>query len=159
LQDVNQNKTDYEGHTIGNNVLSVDEFKLLWSQCMNGSENRTSSLSMEEQIDSVKKLLGQKWKYSCIAIYEGSKGIGITILHIEPGTDDEGRLFYFGLLPEERGNSRSALFHHHSLWILKQLGTSFYRGSTHENNIKMQKVFLKNDCSIRTYRIILYISE
>jgi hypothetical protein len=32
--------------------------------------------------------------------------------------------------------------------ILKQMGATYYKGRTHETNLKMQNVFLKNDCSI-----------
>ena len=151
LQELQGNSIDFEWRSIGNNTLSEEEFKMLWKQCMNGSENRTSSLSMEEHLNSVKSLLGSNWKNSCIAIYEGNKPIGISIPHIEPGTMDEGRLFYFGLLPEERGKGKSVLIHLQSLLLLKQMGAAYYRGSTHESNKLMQKVFLKNDCPITAY--------
>ncbi|MET3195198.1 GNAT family N-acetyltransferase [Bacillus sp. OAE603] len=151
LQDISEENSKYEWRSIGNKTLSEDEFKMLWKQCMSGSENRTSSLSMEEHLDSVKSLLGSNWKNSCIAIYERNKPIGISIPHIEPGTIDEGRLYYFGLLPQERGKGRSVQFHYHSLWVLRKMGATFYIGSTHETNIKMQNVFYKNNCSIKSH--------
>ncbi|WP_233522734.1 hypothetical protein [Peribacillus glennii] len=45
--------------------------------------------------------------------------MGIAIPHIEPGTDSEGRLFYFGLMPEERGKGKSAEIHMDCLMLLK----------------------------------------
>ncbi|EIT84497.1 acetyltransferase [Fictibacillus macauensis ZFHKF-1] len=148
LQGLTEPKKAYEWRSISTNTLTEAEFKKLWSQCRIGSENRTSSLSIEEHVASVQQLLGEKWRDACVAFYEGSKAIGITIPHIEPGTQDEGRLFYFGLVPEERGRGRSGLIHTQSLWLLKQMGATFYKGSTHETNLKMQKVFLNNACSI-----------
>ncbi|MET3194122.1 GNAT family N-acetyltransferase [Gottfriedia sp. OAE603] len=149
LQDISRTNY-YKWHSIADTKLSEDEFKMLWKQCMAGSENRTSSFSIDEHLNSVKSLLGPNWKKSCIAFYEENKPIGISIPHIEPGTLDEGRLFYFGLLPAERGKGRSYQFHYQSLWILKQMGATFYKGSTHETNIKMQNVFFKNNCSIKS---------
>ncbi len=106
---------------------------------------------MEEQLQSVERLLGSDWGHSCIAIYEENKPIGITIPHIEPETIDEGRLFYFGLLPEERGKGRSVQLHYQSLLFLKQMGATYYIGSTHETNLIMQNVFLKNGCSVKSH--------
>ena len=151
LQDVNGNSTDFEWCSVANNTVSEEEFKMLWKQCISGSENRTSSLSIDEHLDSVKNLLGSNWRDSCIAIYEGNKPIGISIPHIEPGTVDEGRLFYFGLLPEERGKGKSGQIHYQSMWLLKQMGATYYKGSTHESNKVMQNVFLKNGCPITAH--------
>ncbi|GGI18055.1 GNAT family N-acetyltransferase [Gottfriedia solisilvae] len=151
LNDICGTCVDYEWHSIGDKLLSEVEFKVLWKRCMEGSLNRKSSLSIEEQLNSVKTLLGSNWYKSCIVIYEGCKPIGITIPHLEPGTKEEGRLFFFGLLPDERGKGRSAQLHYQALCILKQMGATFYKGSTHETNIKMQNVFYKNNCSIKSH--------
>jgi len=37
--------------------------------------------------------------------------------HIEPGTSEEGRLFYFGIIPSERGKGKSKLLHKQALEI------------------------------------------
>lgn len=117
---------------------------------MSGSDNAPSSLSIHEHFHSIQTELGGDWQKSRIAFYESNQPIGISIPHIEPGTKNEGRLFYFGLLPEERGKGLSAHIHLQSLNILKQMGATYYVGSTHITNEKMQKVFWKNGCCIRT---------
>lgn len=149
LQDITPNIADYEWRSLDESTISEDEFKRLWEKCMSGSENASSSLSMDEQLDSVKSELGEEWKKSCNAIYLVERPIGIAITHIEPGTVNEGRLFYFGLLPEERGKGLSTVIYNLSLCKLKQIGASYYIGSTHETNKRMQKVFFNNGCSIR----------
>ena len=149
LQDINNNIKGFEWRSLSDSTISEDEFKKIWKECMSSSENSPSSLSIDEHLSSVKNELGENWSKSCRAIYLESKPIGVSIPHIEPGTLNEGRLFYFGLLPEERGKGQSALIHYQSMYLLKQMGATYYIGSTHETNKKMQKVFSRNGCSIR----------
>lgn len=73
---------------------------------MAGSLNAPSSLNIDEQIRSVEVELGPDYKDSCIITYEEGKSIGVIMPHIEPRTLNEGRMFYFGLTPEERGKER-----------------------------------------------------
>lgn len=149
LQDITPYTVGCEWRTLGDLTISEEEFKRLWEKCMSGSDNAPSSLSMDEQLDSVKNELGEEWRKSCNAIYLEDRPIGIAVAHIEPETVDEGRLFYFGLLPEERGKGLSSVIHNQSLNILKQMGATYYIGSTHETNKRMQKVFFNNGCSIK----------
>lgn len=149
LQDINNNIKGYEWHSLSNSTFSDEEFKKLWKNCMSGSENAPSSLTMDEHFNSVKNEIGEKWRDSCNVIYLEGKPIGVSIPHIETGTEDEGRLFYFGILPEERGKGHSTLIHYQSMFLLKQMGATYYIGSTHDTNKRMQKVFLRNGCSIR----------
>jgi len=48
-------------------------------------------------------------------MFEQGEPIGITNAHIELGTVDEGRLFYFEILPKQRGKSKGRILHKHSL--------------------------------------------
>ena len=43
---------------------------------------------------------------------------GISIPHIEQGTTDEGRMFYFGVVPEHGGKGYGKLFHTITLELL-----------------------------------------
>lgn len=106
LKDIEYIKLDYEWRSLADSTISDDVFKGLWERCMTGSENAVSTLTIEEHFKSVKSELGVDWRKSCQAIYEEDKPIGIAIPHIEPGTISEGRLFYFGLVPEERGKGK-----------------------------------------------------
>lgn len=151
LEDIEDIKSDHEWRSLADSTLSEDEFKGLWERCMVGSDNAASPLKIEEHFKSVKSELGADWRKSCLAIYEEGKPIGIVIPHIEPGTISEGRLFYFGLVPGERGKGKSALLHHQALVVLKQMGATYYIGGTHESNLRMQKVFLRNGCLIKDH--------
>ncbi|MCZ8541905.1 GNAT family N-acetyltransferase [Psychrobacillus psychrodurans] len=161
LIDINNNKKGYDWQSLSDYNISEDEFKKIWEKCMYASENSPTSLTMDEHLNSVKNEIGENWSKSCNVIYLEDKPVGISIPHIERGTVDEGRLFYFGILPEERGKGHSISIHYQSMNFLKEFGATYYIGITHETNKKMQKVFLKNGCSIKaeTESYYKYISN
>ncbi|QHE52727.1 GNAT family N-acetyltransferase [Pontibacillus sp. HMF3514] len=140
---------DYKWHSISDCSISENEFKNYWAHSMSGSENEASTLTMEQHMDSVKSELGDSWKETCKVAFLEDKPIGVSMPHIEPGTSDEGRLFYFGILPDERGKGHSIPIHYQSLIHLKEMGATYYIGNTHEGNEKMQRVFERNGCKIR----------
>ena len=43
------------------------------------------------------------WRSNCYTFFKENNLVGISIPHIEMGTNDEGRMFYFGIVPEMRG--------------------------------------------------------
>ena len=130
-------------------AISEEEFLAIWEQVMTGSLT-PSSLKIEEQMESVKIELGPSYKESCIFAYEGAKPIGVTIPHIEAGTMKEGRIFYFGLIPEERSKGKSARLHKQTLSLLQhKFGATYYIGSTSHQNIPMLQVFRRNGCEVR----------
>lgn len=136
----------YTAEKLTNQTFSEQEFKLLWENCMAGSDNTPTTLTINEHLQSLKSELGTGWEESCYVLSYNKKPGAITIPHIEPGTISEGRLFYFGLLPEVRGQGLSKTFHLQSLHLLKGIGASYYIGSTHLSNHKMQHVFKHNKC-------------
>ncbi len=129
-------------------TISEEEFTTIWKQVM--IESLTpSSLKMEEQMESVKIEIGSGYKESCILAYDEGKPIGLTIPHIEAGTQEEGRIFYFGLVPKGRGKGKSASLHKQTLNLLKsKFNAAFYIGSTSQMNIPMLQVFRKNGCRV-----------
>lgn len=130
-------------------VLSIEEFKTVWEQSMKGPLNAPSSLNIDEQMRSVEVELGPDYKKSCIVAYDSGNPIGVIMPHIEPGTFDEGRLFYFGLIPKERGKGKSKSLHQQALEILKKdFKAKSYIGSTSLNNIPMLKTFESNGCAV-----------
>ncbi|MEI5906728.1 GNAT family N-acetyltransferase [Bacillus spongiae] len=149
LEGVRSVHHEYQWRSLGEGSISIDEFKHNWMKSMSDSDNTTSTLTMDEHIDSLKSELGEGWRNCCHVVYLKDTPIGISMPIIEPGTKNEGRLFYFGIVPEQRGKGHSALIHEQSLCYLKQLGATYYIGSTHEQNLKMQKVFWKNGCKIK----------
>lgn len=80
----------------------------------------------------------------------------VYIPHIEPYTEDEGRLFFFGIKPEFRGFGYGASIHGSALSSLKKiLNARVYVGVTDSENLKMKKVFERNGCT-KTGSITIY---
>lgn len=129
--------------------LPLAEFKRVWEASMEESLNAPSSLNINEHMRSVEMELGPNYKSSCIIAYENGAPIGVMIPHIEPGTSDEGRIFYFGIIPSERGKGKSKILHQQSLEILEKVfNASYYIGSTGHNNLPMLKTFRNNGCTV-----------
>lgn len=119
-------------------------FKETWRRSMEGSLNAPQSLNMEEQMKSVIKELGPSYIDTCLTAYENGKPIGVVMPHIEPGTVDEGRIFYFGLITEARGRGKSTTLYRQGLALLKdEFGASYSVGSTSIHNKPMLRVFEK----------------
>ncbi|WP_316570081.1 GNAT family N-acetyltransferase [Neobacillus sp. YIM B06451] len=131
--------------------LNEEEFKHYWEQAMLYSANQASTLTMDQQLASVRAELGSEWRGACRVFYIDGKAAGVGIPHIEPGMPGEGRLFYFGILPEARGRGLGSFLHKQALSMLKDIGADYYVGSTHMANVAMQKVFERNGCSVRSY--------
>ncbi|UOQ95267.1 GNAT family N-acetyltransferase [Halobacillus shinanisalinarum] len=124
-----------------------DTFKHVWAQAMTNSLNGSSNLTIDDQLKSVEKELGPNFRRTCLIAYEGEQPIGVVMPHIEPGTIAEGRLFYFGLIPEARGKGKSKVLHRQALAILRQkFDAAYYVGSTSYHNTPMLKLFAHNGC-------------
>ncbi|SFK41246.1 Acetyltransferase (GNAT) domain-containing protein [Halobacillus dabanensis] len=119
-------------------------FKEIWHQSMEGSLNAPQSLNMDEQMESVKKEIGPSYISTCLTVYEKGQPIGVVMPHIEPGTTEEGRIFYFGLIPEARGKGKSTAVYSQGLALLKdKFGASYSVGATSIHNKPMLRVFEK----------------
>ncbi|WP_407270795.1 GNAT family N-acetyltransferase [Radiobacillus sp. PE A8.2] len=128
--------------------ISIKEFKNVWAQCIEGSPN-ASILNIDDQMKSVEIELGASYKDSCIVVYEKQSPIGVVMPHIEAGTKSEGRLFYFGIIPSQRGKGKSKQIHKEALHMLKQdFNASIYIGATSIKNKPMIKTFSANGCNV-----------
>ncbi|WP_102275600.1 GNAT family N-acetyltransferase [Cytobacillus massiliigabonensis] len=136
---------------------SADLFKEVWQETTIGMLNASSTLSVEKEFIGMKSELGHDYAKSCLIAFYGNSPIGITMPHIEPGTADEGRIFYFGLLPRYRRKGWGSILHKLSLYFLKNMGASYYIGATGHKNIPMQRIFQVNGCQMFekkfTYRL------
>ena len=150
LNNIEELERQYTYRSIAEGTLSEKEFKYIWEQCMSGSGNQTSILTIDEHFYSVQTELGKGWEKSCIVFYDKNEPIGMSIPHIETGTESEGRLFYFGVMPCYRGKGIASRLHLQSLHMLKEIGATYYIGSTHTSNEKMQRIFWRNNCSLKT---------
>ncbi|PAD22336.1 GNAT family N-acetyltransferase [Terribacillus saccharophilus] len=139
---------NYRWEAIGMGETNEKRFLEIWKSCMEQSANRASTRSIENQLDDVKGLLGEKWQTSCRIIFQGNIPIAMTIPHLEPGRDGEGRIYYIGTVSAARGKGLGQIVHAASLMMLKEMGAVIYEGSTHADNLPMQRVFEKNGCKV-----------
>ncbi|TKD68760.1 GNAT family N-acetyltransferase [Pseudalkalibacillus hwajinpoensis] len=135
--------------------VGVDVFLHMWEISMSSSMNAPSNYSIEEQYEGMKQEIGVQYKTSCYAVFKEGIPLGVVIPIIEPGTTEEGRLFYYGLLPNQRGKGLGTIVHHIGLKLLKQKGASYYIGSTGIDNEPMQQIFRNNDC-VRIREVVTF---
>ncbi|VVM33031.1 GNAT family N-acetyltransferase [Terribacillus sp. AE2B 122] len=140
--------SNYRWEAIGMGETDEKRFLEIWKSCMEQSANRASARSIENQLDDVKALLGEKWQTSCRIIFQDNIPIAMTIPHLEPGRNKEGRIYYIGTVPAARGKGLGKIVHAASLMMLKEMGAVIYEGSTHADNLPMQRVFEKNGCKV-----------
>lgn len=154
LRVIDQAESGYELKSL--NDVPVSIFLQVWENSMKGSLNAPSYLDMNEQLKSVEKELGHSYRDTCKVAYEGDKALGVIMPHIEPGTDIEGRFFYFGLVPEARGLNKSIGLYLQGLKALRDEFHAVYSvGSTSIHNKPMRKVFEKTGCR-ETGRLLLF---
>ncbi|MDN4606727.1 GNAT family N-acetyltransferase [Sporosarcina highlanderae] len=139
--------------------MSDSDFAELYEQCRSGSANKNKLFTIEQVMESLENELGLEWRASCFIFRKSGEPIGLSIPIIEQGTVDEGRLFYFGVMPEWRGKGYGAALHRISLQLLKGIGATTYVGSTDEANHRMIGIFMRNDCVLRNRKGIYRIDR
>ncbi|WP_158234666.1 GNAT family N-acetyltransferase [Lentibacillus sediminis] len=138
-----------EYHALSGGRITGSEYAALYDLCRTGSANKNEQQKVDEVMDSLERELGPNWREHCYYFQKDEVMLGIGIPHIEMGTQDEGRLFYFGVAPEARGRGVGSALHKITLKLLKKMGASYYVGSTDTHNTGMIKIFQKNDCVLR----------
>ncbi|ALS74800.1 hypothetical protein AUC31_05995 [Planococcus rifietoensis] len=139
-----------------------DVFLKTWIEASAGSLNASApftSLSAQQEFEGMQSELGPEYQKSCIVIFYEDQEIGVTMPQIEQGTVDEGRLFYFGIVPAFRGKGLGEYLHKLSLHFLKQLGAAYYIGATGQNNIPMQRIFKANACELIEKKFIYRMKD
>ncbi|PRO66469.1 GNAT family N-acetyltransferase [Alkalicoccus urumqiensis] len=139
-----------------------DVFIKTWTAASSGSLNASissNSLSVEKEFEGMKSELGSDYKRSCLVIFYENQPLGVTMPQIEQGTIDEGRLFYFGILPSFRNKGWGEYLHKLSLHLLKKMGANYYIGATGQNNVPMQRIFQANDCELIERKFIYKLVE
>ncbi|MFD1205273.1 GNAT family N-acetyltransferase [Sporosarcina contaminans] len=134
-------------------------FAELYEQCRSGTANKNQLFTIEQTMASFELELGKQWRNHCFIFYKENDVIGLGIPHIEAGTDDEGRLFYFGVVPQWRGKGYGAICHRLSLERLKEFRAKTYVGSTDVNNVHMIRIFERNGCTLRDRKGIYRIDN
>ncbi|XKK20546.1 GNAT family N-acetyltransferase [Bacillus sp. A17A.1] len=92
--------------------------------------------------------IGEQWKEHCLTASVDEKPIGIVIPHIERGTLEEGKLMYFAVTPNMRNKGYEAALFAGAMFVLKEIGASYYIGETNVQNEWMKDVFEKNGCQL-----------
>ncbi|WP_339252754.1 GNAT family N-acetyltransferase [Sporosarcina sp. FSL W8-0480] len=139
--------------------MADSDFAELYEQCRSGSANKNNLFTIEQVMESLENELGAEWRESCFVFRKSGVPIGLSIPIIEQGTVDEGRLFYFGVMPEWRGKGYGAALHRISLHLLKGIGATTYVGSTDEANHHMIGIFKRNGCVLRDRKGIYRIDR
>lgn len=146
----NKNDQHIISHALADGLMSDEEYSNLYRDCKTGSANKNNSQSMTQVMSSLKSELGLDWRSHCYYFMSNGSPVGISIPHIEMGTENEGRLFYFGIVPAKRGQGLGGRIHHYSLRLLKhQFHADTYVGSTDIDNKPMIQIFEGNGCDLR----------
>jgi RimJ/RimL family protein N-acetyltransferase len=74
--------------------------------------------------------------------------VGVVLPQEFADRDEEGTLFYVGVVPAERGHGYGKLLHAAGLSFLARSGVSHYVGSTDTRNVPMLRVFDANGCRV-----------
>lgn len=142
-------KAQFEVRSLEETTREV--FVKTWAEASVGSLNAStpfSTLSAENEFEGMKSELGVNYKTNCYVIFYENQPIGVTMPHIEQGTQDEGRLFYFGIIPTFRNKGWGRYLHSISLDLLRKMGATYYIGATGQQNLPMQRIFKANDCEL-----------
>lgn len=149
LEDVPFSDELIVGHSLAEGLLDDQKYAELYELCRSGTANKNTKQPINQVMSSLENELGPAWPQHCYYFRKDGAFAGISIPHIEMGTEDEGRLFYFGVVPKLRGQGMGAQIHRISMALLKQFHATYYVGSTDVNNANMIKIFEKNGCELR----------
>lgn len=144
---------------VADGGMADSDFAELYERCRSGSANKNKLFTIEQVMESLENELGPKWRASCFIFRKSGEPVGLSIPIIELGTVDEGRLFYFGIVPECRGKGYGGVFHRTSLNLLREIGAATYVGSTDEANQHMIRIFEQNGCRLRDRKGIYRIDR
>lgn len=136
-------------HSLAEGLLDDQKYAELYELCRSGSANKNTKQPIAQVMDSIASELGGEWRRHCYYFLKDGAIAGISIPHIEMGTKEEGRLFYFGIVPELRGQGVGAQIHRISMILLKDFQATYYVGSTDVSNTNMIKIFAKNGCELK----------
>ncbi len=149
LEDIPILDGEIQAYSLSESNMSDQVFASLYQACRSGSANKNKQQTIEQIMQSLHHELGAHWRDHCFYFTSNNEKLGIAIPHIEMGTADEGRMFYFGVVPEWRGKGYGAKLHLHTLSLLKLFHATYYVGSTDEANTNMIAIFKRNGCMLR----------
>lgn len=148
---------NFQVQSLSDSHMTDLTFATLYDSCRSGSANKNNMFTISQIMESLERELGVKWRDHCFIFSQNAMNYGISIPHIEQGTTDEGKMFYFGVVPEQRCKGYGTIFHAISLELLKNFGAKVYVGSTDTSNKPMRRIFEVNGCILRDIKGIYRI--
>ena len=146
-------------HSLAEGLMSDKDFVDAYELCRTGTANKNIPQPIEQVMASISSELGTNWRSNCYSFFRENELVGISIPHIEMGTKEEGRMFYFGIAPSMRGKGFGAEIHKITLTLMKKMNATYYVGSTDESNEHMVQIFKKNGCILRDKKGIYRIEK
>ncbi|MBY7142016.1 GNAT family N-acetyltransferase [Virgibacillus sp. NKC19-3] len=141
-------KNAIQWHSLSEGWIVDAEYGDLYERCSSGSANKNVQ-AKDQFLLSLEDELGTNWRNHCFYFTKNETFIGICIPHIEMGTKSEGRLFYFGVVPEWRKKGFGTELHKIALRLLHQQEATYYVGCTDISNVHMMQIFKQNGCVLR----------
>lgn len=151
--------TGQSWQTLEASGKSDQEFAAIYEACKSGSANKNQLFTMDQIMESMRLELGENWRELAMLFEERGEVIGLAIPHLEPNTISEGRLFYFGMMPEYRRKGKATACHLAALHKLKRLGATHYVGSTDTANTGMIRIMNANGAVERNRKGIYRINR
>ncbi|MFJ8067033.1 GNAT family N-acetyltransferase [Psychrobacillus sp. NPDC096426] len=159
LEDEIEQESDLLFYSLAEGLMKDTEFAEAYELCLTGTANKNIPQPIEQVMASIASELGDEWRRNCYSFFVDNKLVGISIPHIEMGTQSEGRMFYFGVVPDMRGQGLGTKLHKLTLEIMKKMQANYYVGSTDESNKHTISIFTKNGCTLRVKKGIYRIEK
>lgn len=132
--------------------VSLPEFEV-WSYSDRNSISFLSEVMGTSIVDAEKFLIGMSTELpsqvkEMFTVYKvNNEPVGVVFPHIEPNTDNEGRIFWIGIHPNFLGLGLGRDLHSIGLYRLKnEFKATSYLGMTQVDNIPMRNIMVSNGC-------------
>jgi len=134
---LNVSITDYEvwSFSENNSILFLSEVM------------GTSFIAAEKFLTGMRIELPSQVKEMFTVYIVNNEPVGVVFPHIEPNTDNEGRIFWIGMHPNFLGTGLGKNLHAIGLYRLKnEFKALSYLGMTQVDNIPMRNIMASNGC-------------
>ncbi|HDR7794484.1 TPA: GNAT family N-acetyltransferase [Bacillus luti] len=122
--------------------VGENAFYSLWKEATG------EQITYDQFVELMLQEMGEQWKEHCLTAVVGEEPIGIVIPHIERGTLEEGKLMYFAITSNMRDQGHEAALFAGAMFVLKEIGASYYIGEANAQDEWMKGIFEKNGCQM-----------
>ncbi|GEN46186.1 GNAT family N-acetyltransferase [Alkalibacillus haloalkaliphilus] len=110
----------------------------------------------EQFLEGMKQELPNQADQMFTVYVEDGQPVGVVLPHIEPNTDQEGRIFWMGVHSKFLGKGYGKILHAISLERLRnEFNAKSYLGVTEEDNKPMRNIMKANGCEEK-YTVVSY---